>query len=280
MKKNYLKTIALLMATTTVLCGCGDKNIETVEKVENTPIPEATATPSVECAESTETPTMEQEVVVTEYGDYYIKEGYLPIELNRRMADVTRDGVPDYLVTVMYFLPEEWETEASLEGKIAEQIWIADACLEIYDGTTATDEELGKAIWKGYYAAPHVGNGQISLIHGESKDYLMESDLYMGMGEISYRYEVFSLSPSGEKQIDEEWHFSMRIDGDNPVSYEAQEENIKVFIEKITPWVKNGELIIATDVHLEEQFVTTQDNQYKSTDYYDKALVKYIPEQN
>ena len=31
MKKNYLKTIALLMATTTVLCGCGDKNIETVD---------------------------------------------------------------------------------------------------------------------------------------------------------------------------------------------------------------------------------------------------------
>lgn len=279
MKKKNGKMLALAMVTT-VLFGCGQKNTEVNVSIENTPIPEATMAPSIECAEETEPPLAVEEIVPGkyDYGDYYIREGYLPIELNRRMADVTGDGVLDYLVTVMFFLPEEWEVDIPLEEKIAEQIWIANASLEIYDGAKATDEALGEAIWKGYYAAPHVGNGQISLIQEEDGDYLLRSDLYMGMGEVSYQYKVFSLSADGEEQIKDEWNFSMRIDGDTPVPYDEQVENLKVFTEKITPWVEKGEIIIATDVHLEEQFVTTENNQYKSADYYDKALTKYIPE--
>lgn len=280
MKKKCLKLLTLALTITVLLSGCGSENVEVNKTIENTPIPETTVTPPIECAEETEPPQAVEEIVSGEYeyGNYYIEEGYLSIELYRQMADVTTDGVLDYIVTSFYILPEEWAKETSLEEKIAENIWLADSCVAIYDGTTVSGDELGEAIWKGYYAAPHCGNGQISLVHDADGEYLLASDLYIGMGEASYSYKVFSLSSDGEEQVKDEWFFSVRIEGDTEAPYEEQEECLKTFREKIAPWVEKGELIVATDVDMEEQLISMEDKRYTAADYYNKALDKYVPE--
>ena len=216
----------------------------------------------------------EHEEGVSEPEAYYQENNYIRKQLNLEKADLTHDGVEDYIVTAMYFTPGTEVTAENLDAAIQEQIWYVDVFVEVYDGSKITGEEkVGEPIWIGGYSATHAGNGQINLVHRDGRDYLLESSLWTGQGMLGYTYEVFSLDGEGNKAVADDYNINFVMESGNPdrVLPEAeQKEQLTTFKNRITFWFEGGLLLAATDVDLKRQLITMGENRYVPEDFYDQ----------
>lgn len=193
-------------------------------------------------------------------------------EINVEKRDITHDGVEDYIVTSMTYLSEVVDVNATLEEKIAQQVMYDIVSVKVYEGNnnadTYSEEQL---LWSQEYSRVHVGNGQLSVVQRDEKDYLLTSNLWAGQGSATWEFEVFSLNETGDKEVIEKQSVEFQLKEDEY----ADAENYAEFQELLEEYIKDGMLIAACDIDLEQQLIRTQESQYIPQDYYSNAFIKY-----
>lgn len=191
-------------------------------------------------------------------------------EINVEKRDVTHDGVLDYIVTSMEYDPVYIEKDSILQERITQQIMYDVVAVNIYEGQnnsdTYSEENL---LWSQEYSRVHVGNGQLSIVQMEGKDYLLASSLYGGQGVATWDYEVFSLKGTGEKEVIDKQSVNFEIGTDDSA------ESYKEFQSSLNRYINNGILIVACDIDFEEQLIRTQESPYIPQDYYSHAFSKF-----
>ena len=202
----------------------------------------------------------------------YEEMGYNAELLHVEMADVTHDGVQDYIVTDMYFPPEEEVSEENLEELVQQYLWPCSVFVNVYDGTRVKNEEFGAPIWVKEFSAAHAGNGQVSVVYKDGLAYLLTSNLWQGQGFVGYDFDVFALDGQGHEYIIAEGSTQFE---DKDTTREEQRVKIMEFKEHITPWFEDAVLIIATEVGFEEQLITTERNRFVPEQYYDTRWAQW-----
>lgn len=191
-------------------------------------------------------------------------------EINVEKRDVTHDGVLDYIVTSMEYDPVYIEKDSILQERITQQIMYDVVAVNVYEGQnnsdTYSEENL---LWSQEYSRVHVGNGQLSIVQVEGKDYLLTSSLYGGQGAVTWDYEVFSLKETGEKEVIDKQSVNFEIGTDDSA------ESYKEFQSSLNNYINNGILIVACDIDFEEQLIRTQESPYIPQDYYSHAFSKF-----
>lgn len=196
-------------------------------------------------------------------------------EINVDKRDVTHDGVGDYIVTSMTYDPAYMDENATLEDKIKQQIMYDVVSVKVYEGTNASDtysEE--KLLWSQEYSRVHVGNGQLSIVQLDGKDYILTSSLYGGQGIATWNYEIFSLNEMGEKAVIDKQSVEFEMDIDNFAKSHPEFKN------SLEEYITDGVLIVACDIDFEQQFVRTQENRYIPQDYYSHVFSKFDNAEN
>lgn len=193
-------------------------------------------------------------------------------EINVEKRDITHDGVADYIVTSMTYLPEVVDVNATLEEKIAQQVMYDIVTVKVYEGSNTSDtysEE--RLLWSQEYSRVHVGNGQVSVVQRDEKDYLLTSSLWAGQGTAAWEFEVFSLNETGDKEVIEKQSVEFQLEEDEY----ADAESYAKFKDLLEEYIKDGILIVACDIDLEQQLIRTSESQYIPQNYYSNALVKF-----
>ncbi len=208
--------------------------------------------------------------------DYYTENNWNKKIINLQMADLTHDGTDDYIVTVIYVSPSITSQEASemlASGGVG--------YVQVYDGSSTFGlDELGTLLWEKEFAAAHAGNTQINVVHRDGLDYLMPTDIYVQMGNYYFHYEVLYLDEKGNQYIAEEKSLTFNTYDKSayeqrPLNNEEKQEITK-FKEQMTTWFEGATLLVAADVNLAKQLVSTPRQQYNPEDYYEDALAEYI----
>jgi len=205
--------------------------------------------------------------------DAYEEENYIRIQLNLMQADVTHDGIPDHIETFMY-LPPEMDMTQDIDTLVEWQISVDNVLIQVYDGGTATEDSLGTPIFCSGYSTVHAGNGQLSVVHRDGKDYLLESTLWQGQGSTSYHFNVLALDGAGHQYIINHGEFNW--DSRNAEdTLERLNQEIATFREEMAPWIEDGRIVVATDLGLypgKEYMITTEKRQYEPKEFYDQVL--------
>ena len=205
--------------------------------------------------------------------DVYEKENYIRIRLNLMQADVTHDGTPDNIETLMY-LPPETDMTQDMDTLVENQIHMDNVLIQVYDGSTAAEDSLGTPIFCSGYSVIHAGNGQLSVVHRDGKDYLVESSLWQGQGSTGYHFDVLALDSAGHQYIIDHGEFSWDSRNEED-TWERLEQAIVTFREKLAPWIEDGRIVVVTDVGLypqNEYMITTEKRQYEPREFYDQML--------
>ena len=210
----------------------------------------------------------------TDPAAYYKENDYIRKQLNVEKADLTQDGIEDYIVTAMYFSPGTKVTDKNLEEIIQEQIWYGDVFVEVYDGSKVKNaKKLEAPILISGFSAAHAGNGQMNLVYRDGKAYLLESNLWEGQGFLGYSYEVYSLDGDGNKNVVDNYDINFVMEAGLPeraLPKEQQREQLIAFKNKITSWFDGALLLAATDVSFDIQLVTMGEARYVPENFYDQ----------
>lgn len=213
------------------------------------------------------TPAPTEDEVSQSYSpeNFYIENGDVRIQLYLTHADVTHDGVDDYIETCMYFPPEtagSGDLSKAMQGRLD----VAGAIVQVYDGSKSTSEHLTDPIWSKEYSACHAGNGQVSIVYLDGLAYLLEGCLWQGQGFTGYYHTVLFWGETGLQYTKDEYSLQFY---ETDYSREEQIALVLNFKEQLEPWLSDAQLLVATDVELNKQFVTTENEQYIPQDYYD-----------
>ena len=261
------KIFIFLFACVPILTGCSTKAIQETSLTE----------------ENTESVQFQQDVLQklsaapnTEVSskDYYTENNWNKKIVNLQMADLTRDGVDDYIVTIIYTAPTVTTDDPSEMLKSGGVGYI-----QVYDGSNTTGlDELGTLLWEKEFAVAHAGNAQVNLVHRDELDYLMPTDIYAQMGNYYFHYEVLYLDAEGNIYIVEEQslNYNTMENGEQRPFNDEEKQEIANFKEKMYTWFEGATLLVAADVNLPKQLVSTPGQQYVPEDYYETALQEYI----
>ncbi len=167
------------------------------------------------------------------YG-YYLGEEVICV----RKADLTRDGVDDYIVTSVPYLPNTkdfpWE-------KRLEQGDVCSVC--VYDGTDPeiSDNEFPtqNAIWGKSFRDAYAGNEYVFLCEKNGRSYLLSGCHEVDTGEERLMFVVEALGPNGRYEMDKDEIF---------VQFRVPEEQWSVdemfeHTEKLHDWIGDAKLI-------------------------------------
>ncbi len=200
--------------------------------------------------------------------------GYNRRTINLHTADVTHDGTEDYIRTVIW-MPSG--SEAKTTQEMLDNAGVG--YVEVFDGRHDYDPENTSAtpIWEQEFASARPGNVQVSLVHQDGKDYLLLSDIEALQGTFSFWYEVLSLDNLGQEYIVEEesLHFDNHAQENQGLTTE-QKQQLEVFKGHISTWFEDAALVVATDIGLKEQLVSTPELIYRPEDYYDFIWKAYL----
>lgn len=191
-------------------------------------------------------------------------------EIYVEKRDLTHDGVEDYIVTSMTYNPDFIDVNATLQDRITQQIRYDVIWVKVYDGKDSSDtyhEE--NLLWSHDFSEVHMANGQLSTVQWEGQDYLLFSNLWGGQGTAGWEYEVFSLNKSGEKQVLDQQFIKFEMDQGNHAAYYGE------FQHSLEQYLSGGVLVIACDIDMEQQLVSTRDCLYVPQNYYSYAFSKY-----
>lgn len=133
---------------------------------------------------------------------------------------------------------------------------------------TYREEQL---LWRQDYSRVHAGNGQLSVVRMDDKDYILASNLWAGQGLATWQFEVFSLNETGNKNVIEKQSIEFKLDENDSMDAEVYAE----FKHLLEEYINDGILIVACDIDLEHQLIRTQRSQYIPQTYYSNALIKF-----
>ena len=167
------------------------------------------------------------------YG-YYLGEEVICV----RKADLTRDGVDDYIVTSVTYLPN---TKDSPWEKRLEQGDVCSVC--VYDGTDPeiSDNEFPtqNAIWGKSFRDAYAGNEYVFLCEKNGRSYLLSGCHEMDTGEEHLIYTVEALGPNGRYEMDlDEIFVQFRV----PEEQWSVDEMLE-HTEKLHDWIGDAKLI-------------------------------------
>lgn len=213
------------------------------------------------------------------YEDGYIKNNDFRVQLNMMKADLTHDGVEDYIETFIY-LPAATDMSGDVNELAQQQIQYDNAFVRVYDGVEANSEKMAEPIWTGTYSVVHAGNGQVNLVNENGLYYLLESSVWEGQGSIAYSFKVFSLDSEGRKYIVEHGEIgsdTIGITSDEEYKTIMAERKLLVadFKEQLTPWLEGGIIIVATDVTDDIAMIATEKVQFTPQEFYDIVWKSY-----
>lgn len=192
--------------------------------------------------------------------------------INVEKRDVTHDGVEDYIVTSMTYDSNYMDENAPQMEKIAQQVRYDLIDVKVYEGTNASNPYSEQTLlWSQEYSSVHAGNGQLSIVQVDDKDYILTSNLWAGQGLATWEFEVFSLNETGDKSVIDNQSVEFKLEEDEF----ADEEYYAEFKHSLEKYIADGILIVACDIDLEQQFVRTQESLYIPQNYYSQALVKF-----
>lgn len=280
MKKIFL----LLFLFTFCLSGCaGEDSLQTsvTPKPPIASMQDTTATPPASTPEAAAevitdiaipAPT-EEPIEVLPYSPevFYKENGDIRVQLYLTQADVTHDGIDDYIETCMYF-PPETAGVGNLTEAIQSRLDVTSAIVQIYDGNTSTADCLTSPIWSKEYSSCHAGNGQVSIVYRDGLAYLLEGCLWQGQGFTGYVHNVIFFGETGLQYTKDEYSLQFY---ETDYSREEQIALVFDFKAQLEPWFDDAELIVATDVSLSQQFVSTPEAQYVPQDYYDTVWLQW-----
>lgn len=208
--------------------------------------------------------------------EHFAELGWNKKIIHLQTADVTHDGVQDFIQTVIWVAPDVTEEDPNKMLRSAGVGYV-----EVYDGSTASGSgDLGVKIWEQEFADARPGNIQVSLVHRGGLDYLLLSNIDSQFGTYYFQYRVQSLDRAGREYIiDDREIFFDNIDlnthEQKPLS-EEQKEEIRAFQEQISSWFEGAELLVAADSSLDAHLVSVPDRQYTPQQYYDRILPLYL----
>lgn len=263
-----MKKIGLLLFCIFCFSGC-TATVESETAV--TPVPTAVSTPPLPTYEPDiagqpiTTPAPTEEPFSKSPENFYKENGDIRFQLYLIQADVTHDGIDDYIETCMYF-PSETDFTEDFSQAIQNRIGVAGAIVQVYDGRDTSPDDLVSPIWSKEYSACHAGNGQVSLVYRDGEAYLLEGCLWQGQGFTGYGHSVISFGETGLQYTKEEYSLQFY---ETDYSRDEQIALVLDFKQQLEPWLEGAKLIVATDVSLNEQLISTQTKEYVPADYYD-----------
>lgn len=276
MKRNLLVPCIIF---TLALSGCGISNNEstvTQPEIQSLISSELQVHEIIENTESQQESSEDTKVAPNtkvSSKDYYIENNWNKKVVNTQLADLTHDGVDDYIVTIIYSDPSVITEDPS------EMLYKhGTGYLQVYDGsTTEGQNNLGLLIWEEVFMAAHAGNAQVNLVQKDGYGYLMPTNIYSIMGTYEFQYEVLYLDAEGNTHIVEEQslNYDTNKSGEQVSLSDAQKKEIADFKGKMEAWFDGATLLAATDVALKEQLVSTPNKQYVPEDYYNVVLKDY-----
>ena len=209
--------------------------------------------------------------------DYYAENNWSKKILNLQMADVTHDGVEDYIVT-MIMLPPTANVNTEDINELLDGA--GEGYVQVYDGNVEFEPASSstvKPIWEEDFAAATPGHVQISLVQREGLDYLLISHIQAQMGTYSFHYHVQSLDSEGREYIIERENLSFNnIDymtyEQKPLS-EEQKKEIAGFKDDISAWFEGATLLAGIE---EVNLVTTPEQAYIPEQFYDTVWLRYL----
>lgn len=136
-----------------------------------------------------------------------------------KYADVTQDGIPDEIRINMYALEDINDENCNVDT------------VEIFSGKT------NEKIWGKRIDFVHMNQDGIYIYNDGEKDYILELDLYMCLGDATYRYNILNLSENGDETVNytEDVQFSVNEDkkeSDDADNVQKFETNVNKYLEK------------------------------------------------
>lgn len=171
-------------------------------------------------------------------------------------ADVTHDGTEDRLAISV---PEGNTWDEVLSG-------VASGELCVYAGYTDVDGKTkyaDESILEREFSPCHVGNGQMFLTTVDDRDYLIETDFWVGQEQYTYGYTVFFLNY--------DYDYVMASEHEE---YKGEPGDTSAFFEKLNSWINDSSIVLyAADIdHDPDLLYSTDDNRINPRSYLiDKA---------
>ena len=191
-------------------------------------------------------------------------------EINVEKYDVTHDGILDYIITSLVYESAFVDADSTQQERIAQRLQVGVIRVDVYEGIENSEEpDRNKAIWSHEYSGAHTGNGQLSIVHTNDKDWLLSSSFYIGQGFATLEYIVFSLNQKGEMDILDEQLAEFEM------TQKDLSDEYKELQTSLSKYTEEGILIIACDIDLEKQFVRTNATPYVPRNYYDIVFTKF-----
>lgn len=159
--------------------------------------------------------------------------------------DVTQDGTPEKIVVNTGLLNREPEGE--------------EQTISIYSGVT------GELIWSELISMAHMTWNGVYIYNDNEKDYILTWNPYMSLGNAVFRYQIFSLTDSGEviEIVNESFAYK-----DEEVT-ETDIEHLTRFADEVNVYLAKSFVLAAkTQGMTGKQYSTDKD---KSVSLYDPS---------
>ena len=163
--------------------------------------------------------------------------------LNVRMADLTRDGIDDAIVTSVSY--QEETKNLSWEKRMDQ----GDVCfVRVYDGEGADFSQgftAEQALWTRTLSDDKYGNGFVFLCEKNGKSYLLTGDHTIWNGDMTPNFTVLVMGPYNVYEMDSAETF---VDMNGAESVWSVDDMV-AFTEKLNDWISDAKLIAYVDLY-------------------------------
>ena len=181
-------------------------------------LPAGCGVPSGAPAGSEETQAEQETAVVPELAE--------TVERSWTDWDFDRDGAAETVKVVTLREPED-----------AQAAW--------YQLRISTAE--GELLWSQDAAEAHTGWTALFALELDGEDCLLRYDPYMGQGEGTFTYEIFSLDGAGEERVLRTDSVDFDINFGSPIHQGFDAAAIAVFLEEVHGYLAESALLLSTD---------------------------------
>lgn len=207
---------------------------------------------------------------ISDKRSYYEENNWTGKILNVEMADVTHDGVADFIVTIIMLPPTVDIEEEDVDTLLYEG---GEGYVQVFDGGQEFDlgnPGFSRPIWEEPFAAARPGNIQISLVQRAGRYYLLLSNISSYFGRYNFWYQVLALDAEGRVYVVDGVDLTL-----DTYNYETHEQmplsdeqllQIKGFRESISKWFEEAVLLAGIG---EVNLVTTPRRRYTPEEFYD-----------
>lgn len=180
--------------------------------------------------------------------------------------DVNHNGCKDKIILSAEIIQGEYS--GSFDDVMQKSMEVSMSNARVFDGSYIYTDP-GQQSFNGFasftyeFSAAHAGNGQLFVTTVDGADYLVETSLWSGQGETSYRYKVFFGDWQSEFIVEEKY---VSFEYGNPP------DNIDEFWDGLYKWINDSSiLLIATDIDSEPMtYYSTTEKVVNPAVFYNK----------